>query len=163
MKLECIVIPREESSIEIYHDTHVDDLMGHVSSLRNFVICYGIYSYEEIRNWNSYQLSVQLASFGYLNIHLEGDVSVFYLPYMLDERQYQYIKDRIRAFSRFDIKMVNMGDRSDKIEFVEQGLCERTNLLSRLQKEIKKRRKRYNGIDSVVSKEKIRRIDGDIS
>lgn len=69
------------------------------------------YTEKEIRGLNAYQLSVKLAEYGCLNIHLENNIAVFYLPYMIDERQYRYIKDRVRGFSSLILKWLIWGRR----------------------------------------------------
>lgn len=118
---EMIIVP-DETQVDLYEYRKElltnDDRHGHVvkefSDLYNLGLTCEVLNLEK-ENYNGYNWSLAIAKLGHLGIQKDDNI-VFYIPDIITDSQYQYLKSHKKEYSiyRNNISIVNVKIEDNK-------------------------------------------------
>lgn len=139
-----LVIVIDKEKIELENDVFnykitSEDKEGHLSLLKKFIIENNISL--DYKNKTSYELSIELAKLGIMNLHFENRNIIIYLPETLCCNQGKYIKNNINFIKRHSLKIASIQD--DNVNFFEEEIDDYNvaSMINVLMKEVKKKLK----------------------
>lgn len=139
--LELIVIVNENRiNIEnqmLRYKLEKDGEGGHLSACRKFVKDYNL-NIPNIEGLTSYEISMEIAKMGHVNIHVEGMNMLIYLPKILSDKQYKWFKDNRILLSKFGLSIASI-EEDGNIRHIESGEYEMKSGINKLYRELKKK------------------------
>ncbi len=139
--LELIIIAND-------NEIDVDDIMlryklesknnrGHLDLCKKFVDDYNL-EISNINDLTSYEISIEIAKLGHVNIHVEKRSMIVYIPEILSDKQYKWFKDNRSLLSKFDLSIVSLGE-NEIVKHIENNECETKSVINKLYRELKKK------------------------
>lgn len=110
---------------------------GHLSACLKFANDYNL-DIPNINELTTYEISIEIAKMGQVNIHVEGMNMLIYLPKILSDRQYEWFKNNRKLLTKFRISIASI-DEDDIIRHIENNEFEMKSGINKLYRELKKK------------------------